>query len=230
MAPHLEKLGFGILQAELRREGWGISLHQDPAGESSVKAVRAGKEMYVTLFGTGTIRVNPAGNSACEGLRDGIKQHLERLQHAVHQTLGREAYEFLDEPDRECVLDTRFLCEGGPNLIDYAALVMPLAKAFEGFAKKLLIRLNVSNPAALDDPAFFRLAFGSAAYQALMANAADKKVLERLRNELPFSRHGLMHSPPHNAFVLRDRAAALAKEGDILTLIRETFAHFKGRI
>jgi hypothetical protein len=213
MAPHLDKLVFEILQVELRRQGWGIGLHQDPAGESSVKAVRAGKEIYVTLFSTGTIRVNPSGNSECEKVRDGIKKHLERLQHAVHEILGREAYEFLDEPDRECVLDARFLCEGGPNLIDYAALVMPLAKAFEGFAKKVLIRLNVGDPAARDDPAFFRLAFGSAAYQGLMANAADKKALERLRNELPFSRHGLMHSPPHSAFVLRDRAAALAKEG-----------------
>src|SRR5712664_138035 len=174
MAPHLDKLVFETLQAELRRRGWGISLHQDPNGEASVKGIRAGKEMYVTLFGTGTIRVTPPGNSECEALRDRFKQHLERLRQNVHQALGRDAYEFLDEPDREWVLDSRYLCEGSPDLIDYAALVMPLAKAFEGFAKKLLVRLKVGELATLNDPGFFRVAFGSAAYQTLIANAADK--------------------------------------------------------
>src|SRR6266849_738043 len=222
MAPHLDKLVFEVLQAELRRDGWGLSPHQDPGAEASVNAIRAGKEMYITLFSTGTIRVSPPGYTNYEQLRDGLKQRLEHLQHDVHQTRGKDAYEFLDDSDRECVLDSRFLCEGSPALIDYAALVMPLAKGFEGFAKKLLVRLNIGNPAAVKEPDFFRVAFGGAAYQSAIANPADKKFLERLRNELPFSRHGLMHSPPQIAFVLRDRAAALAKEGDILTLIRET--------
>jgi hypothetical protein len=230
MAPHIDKLTFEVLQAELRKRGWVISPHADPAAETSVKASLQGKEVYVSLFSTGKIRVIPPGIKECEKVRDGLRKNLEHLEKTAHETLGREAYEFLDEPDRESVLVSRSLCGGGQNLVEYSALVMPLAKAYEGFAKKLLVRLGAGNPARIDDPNFFREAFGSAAYQGLIANGADKKVLERVRGELPFSRHGLMHSPPQPAFIIRDFAAALAKEGDILTLMRETVAHFKGRI
>ncbi len=230
MAPHLDKLTFEVLQAELRDRGWGIAPHTDAVAEASIRAARNGREIYITLFATGTIRVTPAGTAEYEELRDRVRQDLQRAQDGVQQTLGREPYEFLDEADRESVLVSHTLCSAGQNLCDYSAFVMPLAKAFEGFAKKVLVRLGHGNPAQIDDPNFFRNAFGSQTYQALGANSADKRVLERVRNELPFSRHALMHSPPGPGFVIRERAAAIAKEGDILTLMRETATHFRGRI
>jgi DNA-directed RNA polymerase subunit H (RpoH/RPB5) len=230
MAPHSSKLVFRLLRNRLVSSGYTVEDHRDPQSEASIRATGKSANVHVTLFATGAIRVVPSGATECVEIKEQQEECVRRLKGLAEGEISVPAYEFLEEADRESILASFSLCENTLPLVEYSALVMPLARAFEGFVKKLLICLGAADPVEIDDPIFLRKAFGGASYKKLLANHEDKQFLERLQKNLPFCRHGLVHSPAHNEFVLHSLEQALSKKGEILTIIRETFQHFRTRL
>lgn len=73
---------------------------------------------------------------------------------------GKEWYEYLDEPMRDLVDEAYYLLDQeqlrGSGLHDYSFVVFPMAKAYEGFLKKLLFKTGLISVEDLEDK-YFRI-------------------------------------------------------------------------
>ncbi|MBI4658606.1 MAG: type II toxin-antitoxin system RnlA family toxin [Verrucomicrobia bacterium] len=109
------------------------------------------------------------------------------------------AFPFIDASDRRYVISTFCLLKAGVELQEYSAFVMPLAKAFESFLKKLFLKVRLMSSKEAGDPAF---KIGTVFDQKRPKTAAflskDRRrvgFLENLDSTLTFCRHFLMHGP-----------------------------------
>lgn len=70
------------------------------------------------------------------------------------EKLGREAYEFLYPHDQETLLSGAMLLQTAQSidlkLPDYSVLVMPFARAYEGFLVKLFIHIGLAEPEKIE--------------------------------------------------------------------------------
>ena len=111
-----------------------------------------------------------------------------------------DAYAFLPEHDRVSVVSAYCLLERCPELPEYSAVVMPIARAYEGFLRELCLKEGLATAEELANPSF---ALGTVFDAGRPATKAFKKrgrrhkgMLDTLKGDLQFSRHFLMHSDP----------------------------------
>jgi hypothetical protein len=106
------------------------------------------------------------------------------------------AYDFLNEWDQKYVVSSLCLLHSKIAVPEYSCMVMPASKAYEGYLKKLFLELGLVTQTQLCSPNFtFGEIWRKGYYKQLASRSrAHKPYLEKLENELDFSRHFMMHS------------------------------------
>ena len=113
------------------------------------------------------------------------------------------AYEFLPGHDRFYAVSSYCLLEECPPLPEYSAVVMPMAKAYEGYLKELCVEVGLATAEELENPSFsLGSVFDQNRAQTKEFRSRAKRqrgLLDTLKGDLTFSRHFLMHSDPGTA-------------------------------
>lgn len=156
-------------------------------------------------------------------------QLLEMAENNVKKNMG-DLYDYLEPYDRKWFVASECLCLSKVPLPEFSPLVMPASKAFEGFAKKLLVDIGLfdkgyfqtksANLSALSD-------FNNPKRQAICKK--EKYVdsfLKRLNVCLDTNRHFMMHSDSSKVTKVDSAKEAEEKVATILKDAREIFEYF----
>ena len=109
------------------------------------------------------------------------------------------AWGFLAKQDQKYLTAALCLLNSGIALPEYSCVVMPASKAFEGYIKKLLLRLRLITKRNLSDNSFtIGTALDSTSWiptrNFVKRQKDNKAIISMLKVELAISRHFLMHS------------------------------------
>jgi hypothetical protein len=158
-------------------------------------------------------------------------QLLEMAEEKVKEKLG-DVYEYLEPHDRKWFVASECLCLVEIPLPEYSALVMPASKAFERFAKKILV------DAGLFENDYFKNK--SANFSALYdkKNPKRKSIYNRERYMssyldkfavcLDMHRNFMMHSDESKVTKVESPEKAEEKVNDIFKDTKELFDYFNG--
>lgn len=231
------RLVFECLLAQARAMGCKVECREIEYGQEARLSTAEGEATvrYYSKRDHLDIRPGPAGRDLKPRLERQAGEAREVLRRCLPQALsllGPDLLSFLEPQDSAFALSSLLLLEDGPLLPDYSAVVMPMGKCLEGFATKLLIRLGLADPTAVQAPEWnFGRVWGNAKYEAFVqADREDKKHLERVRAQIPFTRHGSMHSRPGLDSRIATRDAARARVEEICNLMRDSLERFKARV
>lgn len=149
----------------------------------------------------------------------------------VRKIIGDEAFNFFEPYDQKWLVAAQCLHKANIPLPEYSPIIMPASKAFEGFIKKLLVRVGF---------------FTSTHFQSKTANFAylkDKSHAERKKLEaiethvgtyldkigvcLDTNRNFMMHSDEASITKIDTYEEASSKLSEIHDDIREVFNYFK---
>lgn len=154
---------------------------------------------------------------------------LETADKSIRDLLGT-SFEFLEEHDRKYLVASECLVLAKLNLPEYSPIVMPAAKAFEGFAKKLVVKIGLfpNNHFSKKDANFAIL------YDKKHSNrdnliAKEKHAgsyLDKLANSLDMSRNFMMHSDESEVTKVNSHDEAIEKQREICKSIKELFEYF----
>jgi hypothetical protein len=64
----------------------------------------------------------------------------------VRKTIGNDAFNFFEPYDQKWLIAAQCLHTANIPLPEYSPLIMPASKAFEGFIKKLLVKVGFYPP------------------------------------------------------------------------------------
>lgn len=145
--------------------------------------------------------------------------------------LDEQLFDFLDDHDKKYVVAAFCLKLRQIPLPEYSPIVMPLSKAFEGFTKKVLISLNLADKAETKKPDWnFGKVWGSQEYRDFIRkDVYHKNFLEKLKAEIPFSRHMFMHSDEDPSAQLDTYEKAEQKINEIANIMKETYRYFASK-
>lgn len=156
-------------------------------------------------------------------------QLLEVAENNVKNKIGG-VYGYLESYDRKWFVASECLCITKIPLPEYSPFVMPASKAFEGFAKKLLVGIG------LFDPAYFKQK--SANFSALNDTANPKRksicdkekyadtMLKKISLCLETNRNFMMHSDESKITKINTQEEAEKKVNEIFGETRMIFEYF----
>ena len=156
-------------------------------------------------------------------------QLLEMAEKRVREALGN-VYEYLETHDQKWCVASECLCLSEIPLPEFSPLVMPASKAFEGFAKKLLVGIGLFDTEYLKTK--------SANFSALSDSNNPKrkgictkekyadKLLQRLNVCLDSNRNFMMHSDSSKVTKVNSADDAKEKVQTIFKDVREIFEYF----
>jgi len=157
-------------------------------------------------------------------------QLVERAELAA-RTSADPAYSYVDSYDQQLLVASECLRLSGIPLPEYSAVVMPAAKGFEGFARKILTAIG------LFAPNYF--ATKGATFRALYeVGCADRRavckrekyvdsMLKRFGVALEFNRHFMMHSDPSSVTKVPSIEDAVSRLSDIHKDMKEIFVYLR---
>lgn len=156
-------------------------------------------------------------------------QLIDLAEESVKEKLG-EVYDYLEPHDQKLFIASGCLCLAGIPLPEYSALVMPASKAFEGFAKKLLVDVGLVKADYFKEK--------NANFSAL-SNPTDQRrkticekerhadtMLKQVELTLKKSRHFMMHSDESRITKVDSQKAAEEKVNDISKDTKGIFDYF----
>lgn len=149
----------------------------------------------------------------------------------ARKTIGDDAFNFFEPHDQKWLVASQCLLIVNIPLPEYSPLIMPASKAFEGFIKKLLVKVGFY------PPAHFQTKTANFAYLK-DKNHAERKKLESIENHagtyldkigvcLDTNRNFLMHSDGAIITKIDTYEEASSKLSEIHDDIREVFTYFK---
>ena len=156
---------------------------------------------------------------------------LEMAEKKVREKMG-EAYNYLEPYDQKWFVASECLCLTKIPLPEFSPLVMPASKAFEGFAKKLLVGIGLfeadhfkrknANFSALNDE-----------NNPKRKTICDKEkyagtMLKKISLCLDTNRNFMMHSDESNITKVDSQEEAEKKVNSIFENTREIFSYFNG--
>jgi hypothetical protein len=155
---------------------------------------------------------------------------IETAEASVRQRLGVDCFNFLELHDQKYFIASECLKIIDVILPEYSAVVMPASKAFEGFAKKLLLKIQFY-PAThfntkgagftnLNDKNF------PARSNLVLKEKYAGSYLDKLSNGLDMSRNFMMHSDNSTVTKVNDHVEASNKLDEISDNTKEIFEYF----
>jgi RNase LS, bacterial toxin DBD domain len=138
------------------------------------------------------------------------------------------AFDFLDAKDKLYLVCAFVLLRSPLELPEYSPMVMPTAKAFEGFVLKLLVGLGICSYAEVQVTNFhLGQKWRNQPYKVIANKSHDNKVLlEALENQYDKYRSSAMHSGYSNWTLIPDREKAEYAILRLVETIREAHGHF----
>jgi len=156
---------------------------------------------------------------------------ISQAERVARARLG-PVFDYLEPHDQKYIVATECLCLSKIPLPEYSALVMPASKAFEGFAKKIIINLGIVPPTHFNTP--------KASFQplndpkdpgrmkvCLLEKYVDKK-LKELSVSLDKFRNYMMHSDSSVVTKVDSQLDAEKKVSEIYDEMVEKFKYFNG--
>lgn len=153
---------------------------------------------------------------------------LERADLRTRELLGRELYDFLPAHDRRAIISAVLVLDTEIAIPDVAPIVMPIARAFEGFVGKVLVKIGVVTDVALQNPDFsFTACFDGRDAKVFKTKVnTHEAMLDGLKQRLKEHRHTRAHSQA-SKWVLSDRAAAERFLSRVADDMKEYFSYFR---
>ena len=156
---------------------------------------------------------------------------IELAETKVKEEVGC-AYNFLEPYDKKWFVASECLCLTEIPLPEYSPLVMPASKAFEGFAKKLLVGIGLF---PID---FFKLKTATFSilndkdHPARKSICAKEKhadtMLKKISLCLDVNRNFMMHSDESKITKVESQNEAVKKVNDIFVETKQIFEYFNG--
>lgn len=154
---------------------------------------------------------------------------LETAEKGIRDLLGT-SFEFLEEHDRKYLVASECLVLAKLNLPEYSPIVMPAAKAFEGFAKKIVVKIGLfPNNHFSKKNANFAILYDKKHINRDNLIAKEKHAgsyLDKLANSLDMSRNFMMHSDESEVTKVNSHDEAIEKQREICKSIKELFEYF----
>ena len=156
----------------------------------------------------------------------------ELLAKAENNIIGEigDAFHFLEPYDKKYFIASECLRLSGLPLPEFSAYVMPAAKGFEGFAKKLLVKLGFypSNHFAAKTATFSNLSDKTFSGRTILTTKEKYAgtYLDKLANGLDMTRNFMMHSDSSTVTKVDTPQEASAKLKTILGNTKEAFDYF----
>jgi hypothetical protein len=149
-------------------------------------------------------------------------------QDQLKSQLSNECIEFIEEWDKKYLISALCLLNIQLILPEYSILVMPVAKAYEGFLKKLLISIHLCNKSETEKLGWnFGQVWRNEKYNSyIKANKLRKTMLVKLENTLAEYRHFSMHSSNAILTQVTNNQEAREKINDILETIEQAYQFF----
>lgn len=154
-----------------------------------------------------------------------------RADENVKSKIGIDTFTFLEEHDRKYLVASECLRLCNIPLPEFSPVVMPASKAFEGFTKKLVIALNI------EDPAYFHYKNANFAKLKDKNQPRTKAVIDkdryaetflsRLILSLEMYRNFMLHSDDSTITKINTFAESENKLNELLKEIREIYHFFK---
>ncbi len=154
---------------------------------------------------------------------------LETAEENIKGSLGL-AFDFLEEHDKKYLVASECLVLAKLNLPEFSPVVMPAAKAFEGFTKKLVVKIGLfpNNHFSTKDANFGILCDKKHGNRNNLV-AKEKyagSYLDKLANTLDMSRNFMMHSDDSQVTKVNTHEEAIEKQKEICKNIEELFEYF----
>lgn len=156
---------------------------------------------------------------------------IELAETKVKAEVGA-AYNFLEPYDKKWFVASECLCLTEIPLPEYSPLVMPASKAFEGFAKKLLVGIG------LFPSDYFKLKTATFSNLNDKDNPARKSIcakekhadtmLKKISLCLDVNRNFMMHSDESKITKVESQNEAAKKVNDIFDETKQIFEYFNG--
>ena len=155
---------------------------------------------------------------------------VSKGEEAARGALGA-AFDYLEHHDQRYASTAFCLKIAGLSLPEYSAVVMPMAKAFEGYLATLLVKLRLVTRKHLKSPNFqIGVALDSqqwAKTKVFVGKSRERKgLIKMLGGELSFARHFVMHS--NKATVTQVNSAEEA--GEYLTRLGQSMRRSHGAL
>ncbi len=145
-----------------------------------------------------------------------------------------EVFDYLNDYDRKYFIASECLEISRLNLPEYSAYVMPAAKGFEGFIKKILEDIGFKQKGYFQHKGADFKPLGNEndpIYQQFLKNNPDKhlpNILRRVHTSLNHYRNFMMHSDGGNITAVDTIQDAEAKISRIMHETKEFFDYFNG--
>lgn len=248
------KLSLEELGSEIKIED-----NPDSSIEYRAKVTKNGSSLTITQYNSGKLSIQGKSDFLFHELCDqietiinspqkevttrffkGIDEHKEIIDiqksldyiNKAENDIGEKlegAFDFLDMHDRKLIVASRCLCLSGIILPEYTPLVMPASKAFEGYTKRIIIKLGLISEDDLKRKKGIN-------FKVLVDNSEERtkicekhkevnETLRRLSECITVNRHYMMHSGDSTLHNIQNSTHAEDKVNSICTDIRETFKY-----
>jgi len=150
----------------------------------------------------------------------------------VLESIGQATYEFLYPHDQETLLSAAALLQAVEaidlRLPDYSVLVMPFARAYEGFLLKLFVHIGIGDADRIQQDAHaIQIGHWLDRLQELIADTARHgHIVDDLKTAWSGSRNLMMHSDPARDVKLCTLQEAQREVGVLVRAFRRGFTHF----
>lgn len=154
-----------------------------------------------------------------------------RAEENIKGQIGEETFAFLEEHDRKYLIASECLRLCNIPLPEFSPIVMPASKAFEGFTKKLLIKVGFYPPNHFDSKsssfAYLNDKQHSNRQMLISKESYAGTYLDKISLCLDENRNFMMHSNNSTVTKLNTFTEAEAKLNDLFKELREIYHYFK---
>lgn len=154
---------------------------------------------------------------------------LEKAEENIKRILG-SAFGFLEEYDRKYLIASECLVLANLNLPEFSPIVMPAAKAFEGFTKKLLVKIGLLPTGHFNVKGASFSILSDRNHPNRKSIIAKEKYagsfLDSLANTLDMARNFMMHSDDSQVTKVNSHEEAIAKQSEICKSIVDLYEYF----
>lgn len=158
-------------------------------------------------------------------------QLIDSAEASVKKKIG-DVFEYLEVYDQKWLVASECLCLTKIPLPEFSPLVMPASKAFEGFAKKLLVDIGLfeKNHFTTKKASFSNL---NDPNDPKRKDICDKEkyaetMLKKISLCLDMNRNFMMHSDSSQITKIDNYEGAEKKVNDIFSDVNELFEYFRG--
>jgi hypothetical protein len=223
-------------RAKVAKDGSSITITQHDSGKLSIQ----GKADFLFHELCDQIEkiINSPQKEVTTRFFKGIEKHKEIIDvqtlpdliTKAESDIGEKldgAFDFLDIHDRKLIVASRCLCLSGIKLPEYTPFVMPASKAFEGYTKKIIIKLGLISEEELKRKKGinFNVLVDNSEKKAEICRK-DKNVndiLQRLSDCIKANRHYMMHSSDSTLCSIENPNHAKDKVTSICMDMREVY-------